>query len=303
MNKGKIYTLLIFILSVAVIFVGWIFTKNMLKQKEEEMLAKRGNLYVKATEPDLFEDAAPNSMEEKDGGNTSVQLNTVETEMVKVLTVWEEGGQMVLHEPWDGQINMEEAIYFGEQWIGEMAKYGILWAEQVENGVEPLDLTEKDFDKIGAQLCTLEQGIDVEVGTGNWSASGDTQIFDWGGVNDAMISLWTVWFIKGDVEIVLTIHAASGEVWRANISMDGDNSLLLDYSDTELLVFAFPFIMGSENKERTRIELNGVTYVETMDDYVYAAVRRYTLVADEGKPVTRVDFWLCTEAEMKNLQF
>ncbi len=73
---------------------------------------------------------------------------------------------------------------------------------------------EKPERSTSAVLCTLDSPLPLE---------------------ESLISYWKVTYVEGDVEIVLTIHARSGQVWDANISMNEDKMLYGTCSDEEIL--------------------------------------------------------------------
>ena len=86
MNKGKIYTLLVFFLSFTVVIGGWFLTKGMLNCKETEILDVKGQVFVYVSEAD------------KTGSDTTVQGDfegevLSEETMAGVLAVWDAGGR------------------------------------------------------------------------------------------------------------------------------------------------------------------------------------------------------------------
>lgn len=241
MSKGRISMLLVFCLSFAVVFGGWFFTKEMLGRKEAEILAGRGRLAMEIPESDSGE-AGYDAQEAFEGEELSEDM------MAEILKVWEAGGRELLHEPLAGQMDMEQAITAGGDWIGRMAEHSIL----------PSCLAEGLFDSTSAVLCTLD---------------GETSL------EESLISYWRVTYMKGGIKIILTIHALSGQVWNADISMREDEMMLSACSEEELLAAAFPFITFITGNE------------------VHAAYKREDIVVNKQEPIVRLLFSLHTEEE------
>lgn len=236
MSKSRISMFLVFCLSFAVVFGGWFFTKEMLDRKEAEILAGRGRMMLDIPESDNRKDR--NAVQETFEGEA-----LSEDVMAEILKVWEAGGRELLHEPLAGQMDMEQAVTAGRGWIGRLA----------ENNILPSCLAEGLFDSTSAVLCTLD---------------GETTL------GESLISYWRVIYMKGGIKIILTIHAVSGQVWDADISMREDEMMLSACSEEELLAAAFPFLTGNE---------------------VYAAYKREDIVVNKQEPIVRLLFSLHTE--------
>lgn len=236
MSKSRISMFLVFCLSFAVVFGGWFFTKEMLDRKEAEILAGRGRMMLDIPESDNRKDR--NAVQETFEGEA-----LSEDVMAEILKVWEAGGRELLHEPLAGQMDMEQAVKAGRGWIGSLA----------ENNILPSCLAEGLFDSTSAVLCTLD---------------GETTL------GESLISYWRVIYMKGGVKIILTIHAVSGQVWDADISMREDEMMPADCTEEELLAAAFPFLTGNE---------------------VYAAYKREDIVVNKQEPIVRLLFSLHTE--------
>lgn len=236
MSKSRISMFLVFCLSFAVVFGGWFFTKEMLDRKEAEILAGRGRMMLDIPESDNRKDR--NAVQETFEGEA-----LSEDMMAEILKVWEAGGRELLHEPLAGQMDMEQAVTAGRGWIGRLA----------ENNILPSCLAEGLFDSTSAVLCTLD---------------GETTL------GESLISYWRVIYMKGGIKIILTIHAVSGQVWDADISMREDEMMLSACSEEELPAAAFPFLTGNE---------------------VYAAYKREDIVVNKQEPIVRLLFSLHTE--------
>lgn len=189
-----------------------------------------------------------------------------------VLSFWEKGGSELLHEPKPGQINMEQAIQAGRDWMSSMAGYGNI----------PKELEECNFDKTSAVLCTLDgQVLDNELA-----------------LDESLSSYWTVRFEKSDVTVKLKIHAASGEVWEADLSVENKSGLVESFDEGRLLDRAFPFLKEN-NKPTKQMKLvtdlyTSTTYQSFAQGLMYAAVKQYEVNVSDASPVTRIAFWLHT---------
>lgn len=258
MNKGKIYTLFVFTLSFTVICGSWLLTKEMLNRKEAEILAQTGQISMEAPENEDGDESsqdAPVTSGEFKGENLSEDM------MAQILSVWESGGRELLHEPSEGQINMEQAIDIGRDWIGKLS----------QNNILPAYLSDSDFDNTNAVLCTLDKHVSID---------------------EALISYWRITYVKDDVRINLVIHAVIGQVWSADISMSGDKSLFEDCSDEELLAIAFPFMNG---ENAVLLKVNNANYVSFPEGKVYARLKKDDVAINKQEPVAHLMLNLCTD--------
>ena len=247
MRKDKIDTLLVFCLSFTVVFGGWFLTKGLLHCKENEMLTAKGRIVLDNTKADGEEN------------NPAMQEDFVpqvlsEDQMAEILTVWEAGGREILHEPMAGQMNMEQAIEAGEKWITSLA----------DNYVLSADFIEYSFRDTSAVLCSLDSFASLE---------------------ESWISYWKITYTGDDVKIVLKLHAATGQVWKADISVNEDKMLYGICSDEEVLAAAFPFLSAA-NAEII-IEDNKV-YKVSENEKISAALKRDSVVVDKQTPVERL---------------
>ena len=257
MSKRKIYTVLILCVSLAVIIGGWFFIRGMLYRKETEILAHKGEILGIVADTEVI----VNEKKPETGKSEGVVLG--EDEISEVLTVWNTGGREVLHEPLPGQMNMEQAINAGKEWIGRLA----------ENGILPEHLSGCSFDNISAVLCSPDSGIYME---------------------RDYLSYWKVTYVKGDVEIGLIIHALNGQVWNASITMNEDNMLYGTCSDQEILSIAFPFLENGD--EETGVN-NNTQYKITEKGTIYATIKRDSIMIDREEPKARLLLGLCTNTE------
>ena len=182
MNKGKLYAVVVFLLSFGVVIGGWFLTETLLHQKQEEFLDRTGRIALQPAENSLFLSNQPGETEGDLADGTLFEGQPLSEEMMaEVLAVWESGGNELPHEPQKGQMNMEQAIETGKEWIADMAECGIV----------PEELAECDFDKVTARLCSLDAQVDFA---------------------DSLLSYWLVQFTENDVVVSLTVDASNEKV-------------------------------------------------------------------------------------------
>ena len=264
MSRGKVYTLMAFFLSFTVVIGGWFLTKKLLNCKETEMLSRTGQLSMYPSGLSLLDNVGlSNSSGEITMQSDFKEKDLPENIMAKILAVWEAGGRQLLHEPQPGQMNMEQAISKGKDWITALSDKGIL----------PSYLAECSFDKIDARLCS----IDTEV------------TFD-----KALLSYWQVTYMEGETRIILTIHARSGQVWKAEIHVNADRKAYGSYSSEQILDIVFP----DTNEENSfKAVVKDTVYKSFPEGKVYAAVKSDEIVVAEQEPVARLMLWLNTGPE------
>lgn len=268
MSKGKIYTLITFFVSFCVVIGGWFLTKRLLNQREEEFLNSTGQIALQQSESALLAESGQNIAPDgiMDGNEFHGEVLS-EAMMEMVLFVWESGGYKLPCEPGEGQMNMEQAIITGRDWIASLAEEGIL----------PAYLGECSFDKTDAALYTFDTEVAIE---------------------RALLNYWEITYTEGDVKIALTIHAVSGQVWKADILMEEDKMIYDACPDEELLEIAFPFMMDNE---AGIIQDNQTIYKSFPEGKVLAALKRSQIkivnVQESVQESARLILWLCAGNE------
>lgn len=220
-NKGHICTLLILLLSLLIIFGGWVLAKRILKHKEAQLLAKSGQLHIADAGYSLQQEDKPekDTSTGADGPDPFQAEELSEDVMAQLLDIWESEGYRLPHEPQKGQMHIEQAITAGSAWIAGLSEQGFL----------PPGLTENSFLHVVSMLYTLEHKT---------------------GIPDYLLGWWEILYIKDGIQITLNIHAASGHVWRAKVSMYESSMPVPLHEEGKLLDAAFPFIeAGSASKE------------------------------------------------------
>ena len=264
MHKRKMDTLIPFLLSFCVAVGGWFLTKKLLNQREEEFLNSAGQIALKQSESVILAESGKKVMEEGTGNENVYDGETLsESMMERILAVWESGGYQLPCEPGEGQMNMEQAIMEGRDWIANLAEKEVL----------PAYLGEGSFDRTDAAFYTLDEEV----------------LFA-----ETLLNYWEVTYTEGDVKIILTIHEISGQVWKADIFMDADKKIYDACSDEELLEVAFPFL---KTNEMETIRDHQTIYKGFPEGKVFAALKRSEIKIDKEQETARFILWLCTGNE------
>ena len=204
MSRGKIMSFFALALSLSVIVGGGFFVDAAFEKKEDRFLGKVWEI----TNQDSSKTAAGTEAAGQDFSGRSLS----EEEKSHVLEVWESGKKEVPCEPVEGQMNMGQAMEEGQLWIESVKKSDVLFSKKAKF----------KFDKITAKLCSYDEITDSEKKNAGF---------------------WEVYFERPGMQIVLRIHAVSGEIWRAEIDAEEEN-IKKDISTGALLMAAFPFFQA-----------------------------------------------------------
>ncbi|MBD5524893.1 MAG: hypothetical protein HDR04_10860 [Lachnospiraceae bacterium] len=166
---------------------------------------------------------------------------------------------------------MKQAIDAGKKWVENMAQIGV-YADE---------LSGCDFDATKAELCTIDTPIRMSM-------------------DESMYSYWNIWFIKDGVSVELTIHAASGEVWKAKISVErGEEkgNYVEVYDMGYLLQYAFPFMGTGINKTWTEAydlegNMQATDVVRIESKAVYAEARQSFIQSGDRPDRSVIEFEL-----------
>ncbi len=219
-----IRTLCILLLSLLITSGGWLFTRQLLKYKQTQLLAKSGQLHVADSGYSLLREdsSASDSLDVSDISDTSDQPDLFVGEDItedltaQILACWESGSSLLSHEPKKGQMNMEQAISAGNSWIMKMAQTSLL----------PSDLSKKNLRDVSAVLYTQDEKPDFP---------------------DYLLSRWIISYTIKDIDISLTIHAAGGQIWQARVTAPTSCLPAPLYSnDEKLLKAALLFVTYSD---------------------------------------------------------
>lgn len=252
MNKSIIYTIPAVLFSFTVVFSGWFLMNKILDRKEEKILGQTGQITVGTAEKDNQD------TEDKVKSFSGQKLS--EKERIKVLKIWETGKKLIPHEPLEGQMNMEQAIAKGEEWIDMV--------EKSENLISADAVWE--FENTSAKLCSFEDTTEVE---------------------KEKISFWEIQYESEDIQILLKIHALSGEVWNAEITME-ESDREGSVSDGELLKAVFPFFGARSDRIYRK---NNISYMQNKTDSMYLLMKRSDVKINSKPVMTVYKLWVGTE--------
>ncbi len=272
--KVQIHTLLMFLLSLFVICGGWIFTKQILKYKETLLLSKSGELLVSDSVHSLLkaDDQNLDTNTDKDSETAESDIfhgkTMSEDQTAQILACWESNARLISHDPQKGQMTMEQAIHAGIDWITNMSENDAL-----SSNIIPSHLSQDNFENISAILYTSEENQTI---------------------SDDLLSRWIVSYTLKDVCIRLTIHAASGQIWQADISAPMNAMPISDHMDEgHLLKTAFPFFTDGGTEISQDIE-NGdyQIRIESAERKLYAKVSLGMISVNTQKTLTVISLSL-----------
>ncbi len=189
MKKTYKYTVLTVVLAIVFSFGSMAGMNLILKARERQLLTKSGRSVMEVP-------VQTNVGQEKDQ-NFNKDRGTLTIEQIeKVVSLWDEPDEVVVHNPADGQISMGEAIRAGQEWLINMG----------------MEVERKDNDEVH-QYATLSTAV-------RESSEGEDDNED---VQTAPYnSFWRVQFYSSSLEAYLYVNAATGQVWSADIILYDD---------------------------------------------------------------------------------
>ncbi|WP_312106303.1 hypothetical protein [Lachnoclostridium sp.] len=196
MIKRRILTAVVAVFSLLIVFGGWLLTNELLNRQHFDLMNTVHS--ISATEPPEAELGAEPA---------KVTLST--QEIANILKVWQSSQTKHYHDPYDGQLTMEEAI--------KAANSGLSYF--CENGVLPKELLESDFTQINAVLYDTQAPRVVVPAEGSPAS-------------DPAYSFWSVSASNREVSILLTLNAYTGQIWWAEIRLITQT---IDFSSTNIL--------------------------------------------------------------------
>lgn len=189
MKKTYKFTVLTVVLAIVFSFGSMAGMNLILKARERQLLTKSGRSVVEVP-------VQTNVGQEKEQ-NFNKDRDTLTIEQIeKVVSLWDEPDEVVVHNPADGQISMGEAIRAGQEWLINMGM-------QVER---------KENDEVHqyATLSTAVRELSEE--------EDDTEDVQTAPYN----SFWRVQFYSSSLEAFLYVNAVTGQVWSADIILYED---------------------------------------------------------------------------------
>lgn len=189
MKKTYKYTVLTVVLAIVFSFGGMAGMNLILKARERQLLTKSGRSVVEVP-------VQTNVGQEKDQ-NFNKDRGTLTIEQIeKVVSLWDEPDEVVVHNPADGQISMGEAIRAGQEWLINMG----------------MEVERKDNDEVH-QYATLSTA--VRESSEEEDDNEDVQTAPYN-------SFWRVQFYSSSLEAFLYVNAVTGQVWSADIILYDD---------------------------------------------------------------------------------
>jgi len=179
MSKKIVFTAAGILLSFAIAVGGWVFTSWLIDIESHRLLSGTTSFLVDIP---TMESTHPNN--ENDDPNIRLGLTT--GEIVSILQNWELIGNRRPHEPAAGQINMEQAIESGRLGLDFLYNQNALPEEVLE--FSNVRATLNQNTPYGGQFLPLRY------------------------------SYWNVRFINDYVDVIMTINAVTGQVWRIEVS-------------------------------------------------------------------------------------
>ncbi|RDU24612.1 hypothetical protein [Anaerosacchariphilus polymeriproducens] len=181
MFKQRILATVVALFSLFIVFGGWFLTNELLDRQHVKLMNKVNSI-------DFNEklDVEPGA------GRTKTSLST--KEIANILKVWTSDRIRHYHEPYEGQLTMEEAINAANSWLSYFCKNDIL----------PKEILESDFTQTNAFLYDTNPVSQVPA-----------MITP---APDPAYSFWSVNLINREVSVQLMINALTGEIWMVDIS-------------------------------------------------------------------------------------
>ncbi|WP_041703388.1 hypothetical protein [Lachnoclostridium phytofermentans] len=195
MLKRHILTAVAAVFSMLIVFGCWILTNELLNRQHLGLMNTVHTVSVMEP-PEAELGAEP----------AKVTLST--QEIANILKVWQSSQTQHYHDPYDGQLTMEEAIKAANSGLSHFC----------ESGVLPKELLESDFTQTNAFLFDVQAPIVVP--PEGLPAS------------NPAYSFWSVSVSNRGVSILLTLNAYTGQIWWAEIRLITQT---LDFNSTNIL--------------------------------------------------------------------
>jgi len=227
--------------------IGWFFTKSLFIHKEQELLDKKGTF----TTQDLGSILQSGNTSTLPKNKVPTDVKTIpkklsEDEIGQILAVWKGNGQKYPHDPHKDQITMEQAIDAGKKWLTDMAEKDLL----------PFSFNENHISKTNAKLYTIEGGEDCNLPY-------------------ALLGCWQVTFHMNQKTADLLIHAVSGQVWEAALSIDEKKVLESFCKEEDIIQAAFPFLHMDPSYMMTSTEnYENILFMQSQTHKIYAALQK-----------------------------
>ena len=181
-HKYNVITLSATLIFIACSMAGMSF---ILKMREKQLLGRSGKVIMDS--PVLAWQRTSDNIEGgKEGENGVFRPQLTMEQVENVVISWNSRKNLLLHNPVEGQLTMEEAIQAGKDWLMEMG-----YSQKEQESGEPF--------RIKATLA-VENGVGTPL--------------------EAYYSMWSLWFLNETISIRLDLNAVTGRVWGAQITLE-----------------------------------------------------------------------------------
>jgi hypothetical protein len=201
MNKKNVYTTLGIILSFVIAIGGWVLTSVLIEIKSQGLLSM-----TLSVNTNILDNTSMNE-------TPLTRPNLTENEIVAILRNWDTVGRETPHEPTNQQLNMEQAIDTGREWLSFISELAIFPDELLR------------FNNVRAYLFQ------------NLPLGHSGQFFP------SAYSYWTLTFINDLINVNMVINAVTGQVWKTDINVFKFDVEINDYDISNALT-AFASFLG-----------------------------------------------------------
>lgn len=184
-HKYNFITLSATLIFIACSMAGMSF---ILKIREKQLLGRSGAVMMDS--PVLAWQRTSDDMEgEKEGENGVLRAQLTMEQVEDVVKSWNNRKNLLLHNPVEGQLTMEEAIQAGKDWLVEMG-----YSPKEQESVAPFRI------KATLAIGVGESGVGTPL--------------------EAYYSMWSLWFSNETISVRLDLNAVTGRVWGAHIALE-----------------------------------------------------------------------------------
>ncbi len=184
MNKKNWFTGLGMLLSISLALGGWQVVGRMLEIKERELISPEESRSISTMEGSGEEIAIK---EEQRTDGMVIRPILPEKEIAKIIESWDSDKPEHPHDPWSGQLKLEDAIRTGEAWLKVLGQ---------EIGIP---VTAQPSPLVNAYLCNKETDKNI---------SEDRYPY---------YSYWWVTFSGEEGQVSFKINAMTGEAWYIKV--------------------------------------------------------------------------------------
>lgn len=246
MRRDGLRAVIIVIVSVFIITGAGLFTNVLLDNMEKKLLSQTGKTYIRqAGISKTVEYVVAGEHAQED-----VKLSL--SDRYKILCSWADAEKSIQHQPLDGQIEKLYAVSIGKKWIDNLIKNEYILIDDYDNG---------NFKMENANLSTV-YSMEVE--------------------DAELLSMWNILYTYGDNRIIVTIHAATGEVWRTAAATYPTNGKWQKDEYGAIIETSYDSVINSEEDRDDYIEQDEIEDEDTarLSDKDEAAVWEWSQNVD-----------------------